>query len=476
MITATNKDDLIKIENDANGNALVSLFRKKKINATELFFQKTYNPKLTREIWIYGLDDDDSFEVIGTSKKIKIRLIGGQNNDEYKIENGKNVFLYDYKSKKNTIENVDNATVKLSDDYHLNTYDYKKLKNNTNQIIPILGANPDDGLKIGVNDVYTMYGFERNPFTARHQLKAAYYFATNGFEMNYKGEFANTIGKLNLLIESNFQSANFSQNFFGYGNETLNNDNFYGMDYNRVKVRDFGVAPSLLWKAYGGSKLYFGVYYRSVEVEETQGRFVENNSELPQYIFESNQFVGVRSKFEFDNYDNKAYPTLGMKTAFEVGFTNSLENTKRNFVYLIPEVSFNQKMVSSGRLVLATQIKSKIILNNNFEFYQAASIGGDDGLRGFRNQRFTGQNSLFQNTDVRYTFNSLKTTIIPMRLGVYGSFDYGRIWIKNDISNKWNNSYGGGFFINGAELLTANLGVFHSIDGLRIAFSLGFQF
>ena len=127
-------------------------------------------------------------------------------------------------------------------------------------------------------------------------------------------------------------------------------------------------------------------------------------------------------------------------------------------------------------MVLATQIKSHIIFNDNFEFYQAASIGGNDGLRGFRNQRFTGQQSLFQNTDIRYTFNSLKTALIPIRIGIFGGFDYGRIWIKDDNSNKWNNSYGGGFFINGVELLTANLGLFNSIDGIRIAFSLGFQF
>jgi hypothetical protein len=476
VITATNKDDFIKIECNENGNVIMSMFRKKKNNTNELFIHKIYDSKLTKELWIYGLDDKDNFEVTGISKKIKIRLIGGQNNDEYAIQNGKNIYIYDYKTKKNTIENVHNTTVKLSDDYNLNTYDYKKLKANTNQIIPILGANPDDGLKIGANDIYTVYGFERNPFTARHQLKAAYYFATNGYELNYKGEFANVIGKLNLLVQSNFQSANFSQNFFGYGNETKNSDAIYGLDYNRVKVKEFGFAPSLVWKEKDGSNLSFGLSYKSIEVEDTQGRFVYNNNELPPTIFESNQYIGVNSKYQFENYDNKAYPTTGMKTALEVGFTSSLEDNKRNFVYLIPEVSFNHKLVPSGKLVLATQIKSHIIFNNNYEFYQAASIGGNDGLRGFRNQRFTGQQSLFQNTDIRYTFNSLKTNIIPLRLGIYGGFDYGRIWIKEDYSKKCNNSYGGGFFINGAELLNANLGVFNSIDGLRVAFSLGFQF
>ena len=165
-----------------------------------------------------------------------------------------------------------------------------------------------------------------------------------------------------------------------------------------------------------------------------------------------------------------------MKTAMEVGFKTSLEDTKRNFIYLIPEVSFTHSLIPSGKLVLATQIKSHLIFNDHFEFYQAASIGGNDGLRGFRNQRFSGQKSLFQNTDLRFTFNSMKTNIIPIKLGVYSGFDYGRIWIKGDESDKWNNSYGGGIFVNGADLLSANLGLFNSSDGLRLAFSLGFQF
>ena len=73
---------------------------------------RTYSASETHEIWIYGLDDDDVFKVTGTEKHpIKIRLIGGQNNDTYDIENGKKVVIYDYKSKNNTLLHSGNATV-----------------------------------------------------------------------------------------------------------------------------------------------------------------------------------------------------------------------------------------------------------------------------------------------------------------------------------------------------------------------------
>ena len=117
------------------------------------------------------------------------------------------------------------------------------------------------------------------------------------------------------------------------------------------------------------------------------------------------------------------------------------------------------------------------LLWTDYEFYHAASIGGTDGLRGYRNQRFTGKSAYYQNTDLRYSFGELKTPVAPIKLGVYGSFDYGRVWMPNfDYSEKWHNTYGGGFFVNGAELMSANIGVFNSKDGARVAFGLGFGF
>ncbi|NHN27290.1 phosphoesterase [Flavobacterium jejuense] len=476
VITATNKDDYIKIEGKENGEVEVSVFRKKDKTIKDLFHHRIYNPKLTKEIWIYGLDDDDTFEVVGKSRKIKIRLIGGQNNDVYQVEKGRNIVIYDYKTKNNDVTDAGKATLKLQDKYAINVYDYKKLKTNTNQLIPTIGANPDDGFKIGMNNTYTVYGFERNPFTRQHQFKGAYYFATNGYELDYKGEFANAIGNLNLVLQTKFQSPNFSLNFFGYGNETKNNDDDFGLNYNRVKVREFNIGPSLVWKLYGGSQFSFGLQYASIEVQETEGRFVKNNTQLPNYIFDENQFFNTNVKYFFENYDNKAYPTLGMRIGLEIGYKKSLDVKNKSFGYIMPEISFNHKLSSSGKLVLATKVKSQINLVNDFEFYQAASIGGNDGLRGFRNQRFIGNQSFYQNTDIRYSFNRVKTQFVPIKLGIYGAFDYGRVWYKYEDSNKWNNSYGGGVFINGAELLSLNLGVFNSNDGFRVAFGLGFAF
>ncbi len=477
VLTGTNKDDYIIVEGKEDGTVEVSMLRKKQDTITDQFHNRVYSPDETKEIWIYGLDDDDTFKVVGKSKKIKVRLIGGQNNDEYIVEEGKNIVIYDYKSKKNDVSKAKKAKIKLNNDYDTQVYNYRKFKSNTNQIIPVIGFNPDDGFNLGVSDVYTTYGFERNPFTSQHEFGAAYYFATGGYEVSYGGEFANVIQNLNLHVDASFQSPNYTLNFFGYGNETLNNDDELGLDYNRVRVRSFHVKPSFLWNSKRGAKLKLGINYEAVEVHDDEDRYVKDEKTLfPDYVFDRTQYIGTEALYTFTNYDNKAYPTNGLLLSLNAGYTKNIDIGNRAYGYIIPKLSLAHKLNRSGDWVLATSLKGHFNLNNEFEFYQAAAIGGSNGLRGFRNQRFTGKTSYYQNTDIRYSFNSLKTSLLPIKMGAYGSFDYGRVWIPNEESNKWHNSYGGGFFVNGADLISVNLGVFNSVEGIRIAFGLGFGF
>jgi hypothetical protein len=69
----------------------------------ELVFEKTYDDSKTKELWIYGLEDDDIYEVSGDGRpKMNIRLIGGYNHDTYNVANGSKVKIYDFKSQKNT--------------------------------------------------------------------------------------------------------------------------------------------------------------------------------------------------------------------------------------------------------------------------------------------------------------------------------------------------------------------------------------
>lgn len=277
----------------------------------------------------------------------------------------------------------------------------------------------------------------------------------------------------NLGLEAGFTSPNYSVNFFDFGNETSNpnqidEDNF-NLDYNRVKISSIAFKPSLVRIGTYGTKFKIGASYESLEVEETSDRFINvfyNQTEIEN----ENQFLGVDAEFSYENQDNKAFPTIGMELSIKGGYKSN------GFGFLIPSLGFDYKLVSSGQLVLATKFKGNILFGDDFEFYQAASLGANDGLRGYRNQRFTGKSSFYQSTDLRLNLRKVKTGLLPLHIGVYGGVDYGRVWFSGEDSDKWHNSYGGGVFANAADIITLQVSLFTAAEGVRFSFGLGFGF
>lgn len=158
------------------------------------------------------------------------------------------------------------------------------------------------------------------------------------------------------------------------------------------------------------------------------------------------------------------------------GYKINIDNTERKFPYAESSLGINYRITKDGNVVFATLFKGKMLFDNQYEFYQAATLGGDMDLRGFRNQRFYGKQSFYQSTDIRCNLGKLQNGFAPLSYGVFGGFDYGRVWLKNDISNKWHQSVGGGIWLNGVNLLTAQASYFYSTDGGRITAGLGFAF
>ncbi|NJB36744.1 metallophosphoesterase [Croceivirga sp. JEA036] len=476
VITGTDKDDYFVIQSLPNNKVDVKVYRNKGGQKKDLFFDKLYDPEYTKEIWVYGLDDDDIFEVNGKGGKIKIRLVGGQNNDIYKInEQAKGVHVYDFKTKKNTYDEAFGGHINKINDYDTNSYQFLKIKASTNQLLPAVGFNPDDGVKVGFTNTYTYNGFRQNPFTQQHVLNGAYYFATSGFELGYRGEFQNVLENVNLEVKAQFTSPNFTQNFFGFGNETENLDDDLGLDYNRVKLRTLAVSPSFVWRGPLGSKVRLGSSFEDIEVEESEGRFV-NEFYVANGEENKLQFLGIEGEYSYVNTDNEAYPTMGMAFSLVSGYKANITESENTFGYIIPKIAFDHRISSNGQLVLATEFKGHFNIGNGYEFYQGATLGASNGLRGYRFQRFTGKTAYSQKTDLRLSFRKRRTSILPVTPGLFAGFDYGRVWQPNDASGQWHNSYGGGFFLNGSDLISANVSLFNSTDGMRFAFGIGFGF
>lgn len=476
VLHSTNKDDKILVTRLPKGETRIQMFRKKSVG-DELFFDKTYSKQITKDIWIYGLNDDDDFIVQGDpDHPILLRLIGGNDNDSYQIENGRKVRIYDYNRHQNNLTGVGNAKTYLSQDYDLNQYDYRKPKYNQVMTLPSGGYNPDDGVKLGVSTTWTINKFDRNPFTRKHHFLANYYFATSGLELSYTGTFAKFINKWNLDIEARFTSPTFTTNFFGLGNETKSQHRSKGMDYNRVKMQTLSVSPSLYWLGKNNDRLTVKLKVEDVKVKRTRGRITEFSDEINPEVFKHQMYGDASIKYSFLNYDNLSLPTLGLSFELEAHWITNLRDTKKSFPYFIGSLGFIHKITKDETLTLATRVKGKAILNNNFEFFQGAAIGGDFEMRAYRAERFIGQESLFHSSDLRLLIGRTRKSFIPLKYGVLFGYDQGRVWLDGENSRKWHQSVGGGLWINGVNMITGNVNYFTGSDGGRISFGINFGF
>ncbi len=478
IVTGTDKDDFIDIERIENGDTKVTITRNKDGKRAETLSEKIYHPDETSEIWVYGLDDDDKVFSSGNAKsKIFVRVIGGQDNDIYDIENGNNLKIYDHKSLPNTIEKEGGAAFRFTDNYEINTYDKDKKIFSSGSILPELGYNPDDHLSVGLDYVKANNKFKRNPFTSQHSFKIRYHSATSGLLLDYEAEFATIVGNYNLFLGGTFTNPNWSNNFFGFGNETTNRDDNLGYDYNRVGLNQIGVRVGLKNKTPFGSLFSYSATFEGIKVEQTGDRFVDDEFASPSpNFFDRKYFAGLDALYRYESYDNNLTPTRGMLFELNLGGKMNTADPSRTFGYFKPYMGFFNALTRNRKLVLKTRVDAHLNIGSDYEFYQAATLGADAGLRGYRFERYSGKSAFGTGADLRYSFDTVKTSFLPFQLGVYGGYDVGRVWAENEDSKLWHDSYGGGFWINSAEAIQGSFNIFTGSEGPRISAGLELKF
>ncbi len=470
ILGTEDKDDFL-ITRKPNGETTIKL-------TTEdgQSFERTYHKDVTKDIWIHGLDDEDTFKIVGDGDHyIPLKILGGENNDVYDFENTRGAKVYDYKSKKNTFSNP-GIRKWLVDSYDINNYNDASRKLNAFTTLPSIGFNPDTGFSAGLSGTYTTYGLANNPFSTEQTMTVKYYTATSGFEIKYSGEFAHIFYNWNFGLDARYTGPNYAINYFGTGNETFYDEDAVDLDFNRVRINQWSVAPSLKYRK-ERVQVSLGPILESLDVEldansVTGEQFIASNP-----VFDKQIYAGAEASFQYKNKSGEiAFIRRGFQFDVTAGYKRNIDEYNNEFTYIKPTLSIDYPLHYSGAAVLATKIGAHMNFGDNYEFYHAATLGGNNDLRGFRNERFNGKTAFYQSTDLRVGVAQFRTNFIPVRLGFSAGFDYGRVWVDNDTSQQWQNSYGGSVFINGFKALTANIGYYVSEESNRVIFTLGFAF
>src|SRR5262249_39241139 len=85
-------------------------------------------------------------------------------------------------------------------------------------------------------------------------------------------------------------------------------------------------------------------------------------------------------------------------------------------------------------------------VSDDYEFFQANTLGGSSNLRGLRRDRFSGKTAFYQNNDLRFRLSTYNGYIFRGEYGIFGFFDHGRVWMPDEDSDTWHYGYGGGIW------------------------------
>ncbi len=476
-VTGTQQKEFFEIKRfDSDSTRLTVYKLNKSGQPSGIIYQRMFIGSETKEIRLYGLGGEDKFDISGTANKgILLRIIGGDGKDiinDYSSVNG-------WQHKTRVYDNADNAfnmgteghvyisADSLKNNYHRRSFRYDWF---APQMAP--GYNPDDGFYIGGGVIFKKQKFGKTPYGYMQSFKGNYAFETGAYNFWYEGIFKQTIGKWDLHLSAQINAPNYVFNYFGLGNETELSEK--DKNYNRIRSNQLIISSAMNRQFGKHHSIDFGLNYQSIKIEESQDRFVtDTHSKLDSNTFQRKYFAGAVFGYQFNSTDNALYPTKGAKFNTILEFTQNIKETESNFGRLSSDASF---FVSAGSLTAAFRIGGSTILGNDYEFYQANTLSGATNLRGFRRSRFSGETSLFQNTELRLKFKSMNGYFLRGNWGLLGFFDNGRVWMPNESSNQWHYGYGGGlwFLPYNKMAFTATYGI--SKEDKLVSVKAGFLF
>lgn len=479
-IVGTHKNNLIEVNRLSNQQTKVTVYEFANAGTVkQLLYERIFDHQVTKELRIFGLDGKDEFRVAGKVKSgLLVRLIGGDGMDTFIDESKvsglkRKTKIYDDEDEKTVLKGSTETKDNRAHRQALNTFDFKDYEYNYSIPVPFIGSNPDDGLFFGLGLNAKTYSFKRDQL---HTINGSYALGTGGFSFSYEGDYFKTFDHWDTYLKVQAEVPKSVANFHGLGNETTRNIDEFGRDFYRVRRTLLGIYPAFKKRGDGGTTLSIGPALESIKIEDLAGRNIssENPSMNPD-VFNSQLFSGGHASFNFYNVDHLAIPTQGLGFEFGGKWRVNLNDVDRQFLNLHSELKFHVRLGVSDRVVLSNRIGGQHLLGE-FDFFQANTLGGNNNLRGYAQQRFSGRTSFYHNIDLRIKIIDSENQTIPISGGITPSLDYGRVWVDNDLSSKLHVGYGASVWLAPIDYIALQAGMFYSAEGSRLTIRAGFQF
>ena len=483
-IRLSNKNEWVQINSDSGGSLRIQISRiNKEGEIRNSLMEKTYDPRLTKELRIYLGNGKDSVQINDKDSRVRLRIIGGDGPKSYHFEAlHKKIDLYDKENSSIYTGDLSKLKKHIGNDSANTAFERVNLYNIWMPLV-IAGLNIDDGIILGGGFRFTKQeGFRKYPFASRQQLLLAHSFSTSAYRISYHGEWIKLVGNAGLDLRGVIRAPDNTQNFFGRGNETVYDKAPGYKKYYRARFALYQLDPALRWrwnKNQSSVSLGPSLYFYRYNQDDNKGRFIENTGQIGSYdsltIDKSKLHLGLAADYIQDKRNNSTIPQWGSYIHIRIQAYKGLGLYAESFAQLEPEVRVYKSLNAGSSIILADRLGGALGIGKT-TFYQSAFIGGQGNLLGYRQFRFAGQHSIYNNLELRMKLSDLANYLVAGQFGITALWDIGRVWEIHDNSGKWHQGIGAGIYFAPASAFVLNFVMAYSPEGWYPYFTLGFRF
>ncbi len=444
-VVGTTEKEFFEVERNADGSLLVKMYNAKAgEKGQDLLYQRTFLPSETNEVRLWGLAGNDIFQTKGDGPgKIKLRAMGGPGDDVFDDLSPAKTLLYD---KGNNTEFKLGGGGKVVKDWDGELYEFDRLRFDYDHFMPLffIGYDKFSGVGFNAGLQFTRKKFTKRDYASKHSFRAGFTLTGNKY-LSYRPRFHHVFRKWDVDAQFYYSDPDFYNYFFGVGNDTEKDEDLFKQDFYEAKVSRANMSLGLLRDFLKKSQFRLGIGIEQNDHKVIQNTILEQDSLFG--VHEKLMIVPVVARLDLDFRDEKGLPFRGSRAlvSYYNGTVTNFDNENFGIFTATLEQYFSNRVRHPITLGLRLGGAKG---HGNIPWYKLPTLGNDNGLRGYFENRFAGKSLLFFNSELRYQFANTYTAVVPIKAGVKVFYDRGRVYQEGEELDKdWQQGYGFGFYL-----------------------------
>ena len=415
------------------------------------FYRRTFVPGETDEVRVYLQEGADTAIVRGTGPgTITVRVLGGDGDDYLQdaAASSAATVLYDAEGDNRLIPGP--RTVVRTDAFEVDDEEsggFLAHKTGSDQLrdwgrerswlSPTAAYEEGAGIIVGAGPEWTDYRFRSRPYGSKVAVKGLYATGSNGVGIDAMAEGRPENSPAFLRVHA--RATQFDAiRFFGYGNTSAR----IPEDASLI-MEDRALLELLLGSETDALAMEVGAVLRY-----TDPRVPAANPAAVAGLAGADAMgeAGGVARLEVSRVDDRAVPGRGVEAGIEATAFPGAGGRAGPWAGTGAEVRGYITIPVLTDPVLAARAGVRRAWGE-FPIHGAAWSGGSSTLRGYRWQRFSGDEAVYGGVDLRVPLFRANLLLVRGRLGVIGFADAGRVRYEDTPAGDWHTGHGAGLML-----------------------------